>query len=442
MSLYSTEVTLATSALCAAGGAMGLPQLYRSLQQRCSIPEQNFYFIVEHCPRFALLPRTTPGGPELPEDCFVLARTSLRLCRKYLTDECAGCQDLHLCKYYLYGNCKFTPGRKSCRFSHNIHSDHNSPLLRECTLHELNEEELFLLLLQNDHALLPEVCLYYNKGLGQHGNCTFQDNCTKVHLCLHFIQGLCLFGHKCKRQHAIGEKGRCMLEGRGLSGGLINKLPTIYLNSYRLRQASSDNSPDSLCQHFDTMDSGDICLHFIRNNCKFQEKCELVHFHLPYRWQVFRGNTWWDLHNMENIEQAYCDPSITKSADVEPIDFVTMIQGTQPVRRLSTVSSVKRPCHYTLTTEWLWFYKEEHEKWVEYGQPDDKQRTTSVTSRNLEEAYLSNKTEVSLVKGQRQYIVTFKDMYQRNPKRNTKRSVRRRPRFISPYEVKRLAAQK
>lgn len=47
--------------------------------------------------------------------------------------------------------------RKSCKFSHDIYSDHNYGLLRECTLHELNEDQLFLLLLQNDPALLPEV---------------------------------------------------------------------------------------------------------------------------------------------------------------------------------------------------------------------------------------------------------------------------------------------
>lgn len=418
---------------------MRLPQLYCSLQQRCPITEQKFGFIVEQCARFVLVPRTTLAGQEQPDDCMVVARTSLRICRKYLTDGCSGCQDLHLCRYYVYGNCKFIPGRKSCKFSHDIHSDHNSPLLKECTLHELNENELFLLLLQNDPALLPEVCLHYNKGLHQHGNCTFQEKCTRVHLCLHFTQDLCLFGHKCRRHHAIDETTQCMLEGRGLSASLICKLPTIYQNSYRLKHVSADDASD--LQQCHVIYSGDICLHFLRNSCKFYEKCELVHFHLPYRWQVFSGNAWLDLNHMENIEEVYCDPSKTHSFDLEPIDFLTMTLGSQPVRRLSTVSSVKRPPHYTLTTQWLWYYKEEHEKWVQYGQLDKKRRTMSVTSRDLEDAYLSNKTEVVLVKGQRQYIVTFKDMYQRNPKHNTKRKVRRRPKFVSSAEVMRLAAQ-
>lgn len=47
--------------------------------------------------------------------------------------------------------------RKPCKFSHNLQSEHNYGLLRECTLHELKEDELFALLLQNDPSLLPEV---------------------------------------------------------------------------------------------------------------------------------------------------------------------------------------------------------------------------------------------------------------------------------------------
>jgi len=54
--------------------------------------------------------------------------------------------------------------RKECKYSHNIQSQHNYPLLRECTLHELNEDDLFLLLLQNDPALLPEVRKYKQEG--------------------------------------------------------------------------------------------------------------------------------------------------------------------------------------------------------------------------------------------------------------------------------------
>ncbi|XP_030006912.1 protein mono-ADP-ribosyltransferase PARP12b [Sphaeramia orbicularis] len=443
MSRLNREVTLATRILCDSTGSMQLLQLHRKLLQRCGITEEDLRYMVRECSRFLLVPGSADHGLDRLQDYIVVAKTSLRLCRRYLSEQCAGCEDLHLCRYYVYGNCKFGKGRKPCKFSHDICSDHNYPLLRECTLHELKEDELFLLLLQNDPALLPEVCLHYNKGSGPHGSCTFKENCTKVHMCLHFIQGLCVFGPKCKKLHTVDEHGRRMLQERGLSSDIINDLPVIYQNIHHLTSAVAEDIPDSAGECLDEPDSfEDICLHFIRNSCRFQENCHLVHFHLPYKWQVHDGDTWLDLLYMEDIEQAFCDPSKTQSSGPQLVDFLSMTMESQPVRRLSTVSSVKRPPHYTMTTEWLWYYKAEHGKWVEFGQLDDKLRTTSVSSRSLEEAFLSNReAEVPVVKGQRQYIISFKDMYQRNPKHNTKRKIRRRPRFMSPSEVERQAAQ-
>nr|XP_046234809.1 protein mono-ADP-ribosyltransferase PARP12b isoform X2 [Scatophagus argus] len=446
MSAYSREILLATSVLCGSSGAMNPLQLYRKLLQRCSITEEEFWRIILRCPRFQLVRGPAEGGAERLEDCSVVARTSLRLCSRYGREECSGfeqeeggeCQQLHLCKFFVYGNCRFGKGRKSCKFSHNIHSDHNYRLLRECTLHELHEDDLFVLLLQNDPSLLPKVCLHYNKGSGPHGYCTFQESCTKVHLCQHFVRGDCIFGPKCKRQHAIDQHGRRMLEERGLSGGVIQELPFIYRNIHHLTAGCTENLPESLCKP--QTDDRNICLHSIRGSCKFQNECRHVHFHLPYKWEVFDGITWTDLPHMEDIERDFCDPSKTQSCGDEPVDFLTMSRELQPIRRLSTVSSVTKPPHYTLTTQWLWYYKGDQGNWVEYGLPDEKQRSTSVSSQTLEEAFLSGSTaEVKVMKGQRQYIISFKDMYQRNPKHNTKRRVRRRPCFVSMAEVEKQA---
>lgn len=443
MSRYSREVLLATSFLCSSRGAMQLLQLRRELRQRCNISQQEFSFIVQECPRFLLVRGPAGAGGGRLEDSTVVAKTSLRLCRRYGREQCADCQQLHLCKFFIYGNCRFGKGRKPCKFSHDIRSDHNYRLLRECTLHELQEDDLFLLLLQNDPALLPEVCLHYNKGCGPHGSCSFPETCTKVHLCLHFVQGDCMFGSKCKRQHSIDERGRRMLEERGLSGDIIHDLPFIYRNLHYLTAAShTENISDSVIKAAAQTDERNICLHFIRHSCKFLEKCLRVHFQLPYKWEVFDGDSWTDLQHMEDIERAFCDPSQTQSRGVRPVDFLTMTHESQPVRRLSTVSSVTKPPHYTLTTEWLWYYKGDQGNWVEYGQPDEKQRSTSVSSSSLEELYLSDRTaEVAVVKGQRQYVISFKDMYQRNHKHNTKRRVRRRPRFVSEADVEKQATQ-
>ncbi|KAA0720627.1 Tetratricopeptide repeat protein 41 [Triplophysa tibetana] len=334
--------------------------------------------------------------------------------------------------------------RKACKFSHNIQSKHNYPLLRECTLHELNEDDLFLLLLQNDPTLLPEVCAHYNKGSGLFGSCTFMERCTKVHICQHFVQDACLFGPKCKRQHSIDEHSRRMLEERGLGGDLIHDLPYIYQNVHRLNLQTLQNeliSEPGLNPVAQT-EKNEICLHFIRGKCKFQDQCVLVHFNLPYKWEVNDGKSWRDLRNMEDIERAYCDPKNEHSPGSRRVDLLSMTRNRDPVRRLSTVSSVSKPNHYILTTEWVWYYKGDHENWMEYGKPDDKQRVTSVTSRELEKAYVEDSTaEVTVIKGNRHYFVSFPDMYQRNPKHNTKRKVRRRPRFVSVNDVEGKAAQ-
>ncbi|KAM4711993.1 protein mono-ADP-ribosyltransferase PARP12b [Anableps anableps] len=461
MSSISSVILQATSCLCDSRGSMQLQKLQQELQERCRLSDGDFIYIIQGCPqRFLLAHERT--------SYTVVARTSLRLCRTYSRgDRCGGtCQQLHLCRFYIFGNCRFGKGRKLCKLSHDVFSDHNFGLLRECTLHELKEDELFLLLLQNDPQLLPEVCLHYNKGSAPHGSCRFQDSCTKVHLCQHFVQGHCKFGHRCKRQHVFDQHAQRILEERGLSRDLIRDLPIIYRNVHHLSAAAASPaaaspgaaspaaaSPGSASPAADNPDSDrfwkaaqtdeteEICLHFIRNSCRFQQHCRRVHFHLPYKWEVHDGRFWSALENMEKIEEDYCDPSKTHSSDYQKVDFKTMTMESMPVRRLSTVSSVKKPPHYSLTTQWLWYYKGDRGDWVEYGQLDEKQRSTSVASKTLEEAYLSGRTaEVEVLKGQRVYVVSFKDMYQRNPKHNTKRRVCRRPRFVSKAEVDKLVA--
>uniref|UniRef100_A0A3Q0RB22 Poly (ADP-ribose) polymerase family, member 12b n=1 Tax=Amphilophus citrinellus TaxID=61819 RepID=A0A3Q0RB22_AMPCI len=231
-----------------------------------------------------------------------------------------------------------------------LNSQHTTPCsLPQCFLHTAQT-------LCGVSALF-QVCLHYNKGSGPHGCCTFQGACTKMHLCQHFVQGDCIFGKKCKRQHAIDEHGLSVLEERGLSRDAIHDLPFIYGNIHQLRAAAAGET-----------EASDTLTH----------ACLQVHFYLPYKWEVLDGSTWTDLQHMEDIERDFCDPYKTERSEltgavffsgcVQPIDFMTMTRGSQPVRRLSTVSSVKKPPFYSLTTDWLWYYKGDHGKWVEYGQ--------------------------------------------------------------------------
>lgn len=44
--------------------------------------------------------------------------------------------------------------------------------------------------------------------------------------------------------------------------------------------------------------------------------CHCVHFHLPYKWEVFDGVTWTELQHIEDIERGFCDPSKTQRSEV------------------------------------------------------------------------------------------------------------------------------
>ncbi|CAN9498749.1 unnamed protein product [Ophioblennius macclurei] len=210
----------------------------------------------------------------------------------------------------------------------------------------------------------------------------------------------------------------------------------------------------------------EICLFFIRRSCNYKGKCVYNHWHLPYRWQVLDldGVTYKDLGDMENIEKAYCDPARdTSGADKQPaslrlfrllssqnspsdakqaVNFTTMTYGGIPVRRLSTVSSVSKPPHYILTTQWIWYWKDDGGAWLEFGEDGGGGAAAALTSKTLENLYLADRDmEIQFSAGKHQYVLYFKDpagserMYQQNVKFKTQREVRRRPRFVSTHDV-------
>ncbi|NXN97128.1 PAR12 polymerase, partial [Rhinopomastus cyanomelas] len=440
--------------LCSSGGCLEQGELRRRLPGRPS-EEQLGLLLRRDRQRFTLVRR--PGAAEP----VVVATSPVRLCPEHGAG-CEGhCGGLHLCRYHLRGFCRNQEARKQCKFVHDFHSEHNFRVLKQHGLETLDGEELRQLLLQNSPSLLPEVCLHYNKGDGQHGSCTFQKICTKLHVCQYFLQGQCRFGSSCKRSHDL-LRSECYekLEKQGMSSDVIKKLPSIYRNLFDIqsgsragrdtegaqsspckeRQPSSGREPSAVAD--DELE--EICLFHLYKGCGFKDKCTRTHFHLPYRWQVADGDSWKDFKNMEEIERAYCDPGTSRfdravtvsSSLLTSISFPHMRCGAGKVRRLSTVSSVAKPPHFILTTEWVWYWKDEFGRWQEYGKKTDLHAAATISSEDLEKAYLAQGSpKLPFRAGKHQYELHFGAMVQKNLHYRTEREVCRRPKYVSQADV-------
>ncbi|XP_076841987.1 protein mono-ADP-ribosyltransferase PARP12-like [Brachyhypopomus gauderio] len=440
--------------LCDNQGSLDFRQLDNILRQSITtddrvllqvLTDEAKFVVVEDGQRSAADTVFSPGS-------LVMAKTSLRVCKNQ--EKCPKCEDLHLCRYLVCGKCRFGT---NCKRSHDLRSPHNLALLEKCDLQYLEAEQLFKLLLQNDSSLVPEVCAHYNKGNGEHGTCKYGTSCTNLHLCQHFLQDGCKFGAACKRAHSLDANAMKNLNGRGFSPENIHSLHKILKN--KLLIAGSNEKPIPKCpdkgstsgcmtappigrrysrQPSCGADHNEICLFYVRKECSFKEKCVRVHHNLPYKWEILDkdGVTWRPLPRQDEIERAYCNPANDISSGHQPVNFLTMTCGGSQVRRLSTASSITKPPHFILTTEWLWYWKNDQGAWTEYGKGEDAKGLSSITSNVLENMYLAEvDTEIPFTLGNNNYVIFLKDMYQINTRYKTKRDIRRRPCFVSSEDV-------
>ncbi|XP_056655732.1 zinc finger CCCH-type antiviral protein 1 isoform X1 [Monodelphis domestica] len=223
---------------------------------------------------------------------------------------------------------------------------------------------------------------------------------------------------------SVSSSGSCQTSDTLTASNSGGASPSKSTNAEDCRARVSNTTPSEM----ESNDSTEICLDFLHTDCKLQERCKNIHFHLPYRWQLRIANNWKDFKDMEDIEKAYCDPNISQS---HSIDFQKMTFGYFSVRRLSTPSTIQKP-DYALSTEWLWYWKDELDQWIEYG----KEESFENNSRDLEvfsQIYPMGTMEFKA--GHHSYLLNFKEMIQTNILYHTKREVRRRPKFVSSVTV-------
>ncbi|XP_010191853.1 PREDICTED: poly [ADP-ribose] polymerase 12-like, partial [Mesitornis unicolor] len=117
------------------------------------------------------------------------------------------------------------------------------------------------------------------------------------------------------------------------------------------------------------------------------------------------------------------------------INFQTMTCGSSFLRRLSTPSSVTKPT-YVLTTQWIWYWKNDQGQWIEYGEQGEGDSVKSPSSEVLENLYLADPdATISFQAGLKSYQLSFKEMIQTNLAFKTRRPVCRRPKFVSSEDV-------
>ncbi|XP_062403799.1 protein mono-ADP-ribosyltransferase PARP12 isoform X2 [Sardina pilchardus] len=434
--------------LCTNQGCLTFRQVDQNLRQIMTVSKEVLFRVLSDKTKFFIVQgeESSCDLNGIPPDSLIIAKTDLRLCQDL---KCSSCENLHLCRYCVSGLCRF--GAK-CKNPHTVDSPANIAILKRAGLSELNKEQLCCLLLQNDPYLLPEICGHYNKGNGEHGSCKFKSSCTSLHVCQHFLLGDCKFGATCKRAHTFDASSMKILNGRGVGPENIGHLQLIYKNRLLLSGhgaiqtprvvKEADKPPPAVRQPSNTSvseaDRNEICLYFIRRGCSFKDKCIRVHHRLPYKWQILDrdGVTWTDLSEQEEVERAYCDPASDSSFGPRSVNFLNMTCAGSPVRRLSTASSVTKPPHFILTTEWRWYWMDDQGGWNEYGLESDPEGLTTITSQTLENIYLSDvEDKIDFSSGRHGYVLNLKGMYQVNTKHNTRRDVRRRPHFISAQEL-------
>ncbi|NXE76581.1 PAR12 polymerase, partial [Cochlearius cochlearius] len=346
------------------------------------------------------------------------------------------CNKLHVCRHFLHGECRFFP----CKRSHNLLDTHGLRLLETGGI-DVN-------IASNIQAIYDYKHVEFNKELkkARIHNCKPREKLLKnpdvvrskepriplqiVGSTLHvppsetevLVQQCCSLSSHAGPNSSVPGQSQHPLTAGGKDKGMG------YKKDHSSAKALKDNKEDK-CD--------DLCVFYVWKYCKNKDKCRFVHYHLPYRWQVYNGITWNDLSMMEEIEKAYCDPK-NNSVAHKNINFQTMTCCSSSLRRLSTPSSVTKPT-FVLTTQWIWYWKNDQGQWIEYGDQGEGDSVKSPSSDILENLYLADPdATISFHAGLHHYQLNFKEMIQTNMSFRTRRQVCRRPKFVSSEDVQKI----
>ncbi|XP_062347767.1 zinc finger CCCH-type antiviral protein 1-like isoform X2 [Cinclus cinclus] len=351
------------------------------------------------------------------------------------------CNKLHVCRHFLKGKCKFP----QCIMSHNLLDGHAMRVLETGGIDGK--------IASNFQAIYDFKHVEFNKENKKEYVRSYRprNDCWKIPAV-----------PRIKEVKTTSETVQCLLDvppSKGPSSTVPaqsqDQLPTgmgdkdkgpsstvpgqsqDQLTAGAGDKGKKDTSSDEASKENEKDNYDEICLFYVWKYCKNKDKCKSVHYHLPYKWEVHDGLFWHELSMMEDIEKAYCDPK-NSSFQSRNINFQTMTCSSSLVRRLSTPSSVTKPT-FLLTTQWIWYWKNNQDKWIEYGEQEEGNSVTSPSSAIIENLYQADPCAVvPFQAGQYQYELNFKEMTQTNITFKTRRQVCRRPKFVSSEDVQKI----
>ncbi|KAL9854455.1 protein mono-ADP-ribosyltransferase PARP12-like isoform 24-T24 [Geothlypis trichas] len=377
----------------------------------------------------------------LQNDAFFLPDT----CHFYNKKGChctqqTNCNKLHVCQHFLKGRCRFP----RCVISHDLLDDHALRVLETAGI----DRKIAL----NFQAICDYKHMEFNREPGVYVYRYRNDNWKNLEVRRTKEVKATLKTAPCKQDVPPSEgpssTGPAQSQDQlpaGVGGkdkGPSSTGPAQSRDQLPTGVGGKDkgkkNSSSDEASKDDKKDNCDeICLFYVWKYCKNKDRCKSVHYHLPYKWEVHDGLNWKELSMMEEIEKAYCDPK-NSSLPSKNINFQTMTCSSSLVRRLSTPSSVTKPT-FLLTTQWIWYWKNDQDKWIEYGEPEEGNSTTSPSSAIIENLYQADPCAiVPFQAGQHQYELNFKEMIQTNIHFKTRRQVCRRPKFVSSEDVQKI----
>ncbi|NXJ77773.1 PAR12 polymerase, partial [Trogon melanurus] len=338
------------------------------------------------------------------------------------------CNKLHICRHFLRGECRFFP----CKRSHNLLDTHELGVLQNGGV-DWNIASNIQTICDHRHVEFIKELKKVKSNYKPRGNSRDKPAVTESkepRIPLQ-IGDLTLTEPS---SEAVFIQSSHAGPGSNVSGQSQHQLPAGAGGKDKdekddfSAKASKDDRKDK---------RDEICVFYVWKYCKQGDACTSVHYHLPYRWQVYNGFTWNDLSTMEEVEKAYCDPKNSSIAD-KNINFQTMTCHSSPLRRLSTPSSVTKPT-FVLTTRWIWYWKNDQGQWIEYGQQGEGSTVNAPSSDAIENVYLADRdATMNFQAGLNHYQLNFKEMIQTNIYYRTRRQVCRRPKFVSSEDVQKI----